>query len=137
MLLKTPEDIRNLLMHARTIAVVGVSDKADRPSHGVARYLMERTTYTVWLVNPLLSRIGDHTVYPSLAELPGVPDIVDVFRRLDDVPEVLEHAIAIGAPSIWLQLGLSSDTVAQRATDAGMDIVMDRCIKVDHQHLLA
>lgn len=137
MLLETPEQIRNLLTRARTIAVVGVSDKPDRPSHAVARYLMERTPYTVWLVNPMLSMIGDQPVYASLADLPGVPDIVDVFRRLDDIPAVLDQAIALGAPSIWLQLGLSSDTVAQRAVEAGMDIVMDRCIKVDHERLLA
>ena len=137
MLLQSPEDIRALLSRVRTIAVVGVSDKPDRPSHAVARYLMERTDYTVWLVNPMITHVGDHPVYASLADLPEVPDLVDVFRRPDDIPAVLDAAIAVGARSIWLQVGLSGDEFAQRAVQAGMDIVMDRCLKVDHAHLMA
>lgn len=136
MLLQSNEQIRELLTAATSIAVVGVSDKPDRPSHAVARYLVDHTPYTVWLVNPTLDRIGDHPVYPNLAALPGVPDIVDVFRRVADIPPVLDDALAVGAHCIWLQLGLVDQGIADRAIAAGMDVVMDHCLKVEHERLM-
>lgn len=130
------EDTRELLRGARTVAIVGVSDKPERPSHGVASYLIEHTDYEVWLVNPNLATLFDRTVYPSLAELPTAPDIVDVFRRHTELPGVTDEAIAADAKALWFQLGLYDEKAAATATSAGLTVVMDRCLKVEHRALL-
>lgn len=132
----TTADIRAVLRTARTVAVVGVSDKPDRPSHGVARYLIEHTGYDVWLVNPKLTSLFGQTVYPSLADLPSAPDIVDVFRRSSELATVADDAIATQARVLWLQLGLYDETVAATAASADLTVVMDRCLKVDHSALV-
>jgi uncharacterized protein len=121
-----------LLRDTTSIAMVGASANPARPSYFVANYLLSSTDYDVYFVNPAASEILGRPVYPSLAELPAVPDMVDVFRRPDDVPGVLDEAIAVGARSFWLQLGLWDDDVAHAAEAAGMTVVMDRCVKIEH-----
>lgn len=121
-----------LLRDTTSIAMVGASANPARPSYFVANYLLSSTDYEVYFVNPAASEILGRPVYPSLAELPVVPDMVDVFRRPDDVPGVLDEAIAVGARSFWLQLGLWDDDVARAAEAAGMTVVMDRCVKIEH-----
>lgn len=127
-----PAQRQRILGRTRTIAIVGASDKPSRASYFVATYLLSSTDYTVYFVNPMLTEVLGHQVYPSLAALPVVPDLVEVFRKLDDVPGVLQQAIAVGARTFWLQLGLWSDDVARDAEAAGMEVVMDRCVKIEH-----
>jgi len=130
--------MENLLKSTKTIAIVGVSDKADRPSNGVARYLLENSNYTLYFVNPALKELLGHPVYSSLAEVlevtPGI-DIVDVFRKIEDMPAVLDEAIAVGAGAFWMQLGLRDDALASKATAAGMQVVQDKCIKIEHERI--
>ncbi len=127
-----PGQRQRILGRTRSIAIVGASDKPSRASYFVATYLLASTDYTVYFVNPMLTTVLGHQVYPSLATLPVVPDLVEVFRRIEDVPGVLQEAIAVGARTFWLQLGLWSDEVAHAAEGAGMDVVMDRCVKIEH-----
>ena len=132
------EGMDNLLHSAKTVAIVGVSEKADRPSNGVARYLMESSNYTLFFVNPVLKELFGQPVFGSLEEVRAVRpviDIVDVFRKIEDMPGVLEEAIAIGAGAFWMQLGLRDEGLAQKATAAGMHVVQDKCIKIEHQRL--
>lgn len=121
-----------LMQRTRTVAIVGMSANPSRASHFVATYLHGRTDWTVWYVNPRDSEIMGRPVYPDLAALPGVPDMVDVFRRIDDLPGVVDEAIAVGAPSVWFQLGLVHDGAAAAAARAGLDVVQDRCLKIEH-----
>jgi uncharacterized protein len=134
-----PDDdaLQRILRETRTIAVVGASNKPARPSYGVYRYLLATGDYQVYPVNPTITEIDGAPVYPSLAQLPVLPDLVDVFRRLDEVPAVLSETLAL-APlprTLWLQLGLWDERVARDASAAGMQVVMDRCLKVDHARL--
>lgn len=128
--------IRELLKNSKTLAIVGVSDKPDRPSYGVAQYLLEHSHYTIFLVNPMLETVLGEKVYHSLSEIPEHIDLVDVFRKPTDCMEVLKEAIAVGADAIWLQLGISSLEVFARGTEAGLTVVMDRCLKVDYSNFL-
>ena len=121
-----------LLDRTRTVAVVGASDNPARASYFVATYLLSTTPYEVWFVNPRVDEILGRPVYPSLADLPGAPDVVDVFRRPADLPQVGEEAVAAGAGTLWLQLGLWDEDVAREAEDAGLTVVMDRCLKIEH-----
>jgi uncharacterized protein len=121
-----------LLRRSKSIAIVGASDNPARASFFVATYLLSSTAYDVWFVNPRVESILGHPVYPSLSDLPGAPDIVDVFRRPDDIPEVLDEALAVDAKALWLQLGITHEESAQRANAAGLDVVMDRCVKIEH-----
>ena len=134
-----PDDraLRDLLSATRTVAVVGVSADPLRPSNGVYRYLSSRTDYEVYPVNPTIDELDGRRVYPDLSALPVVPDMVDVFRRQDQLRPVLDQAIAVGAKSIWLQQGLWDEQLARDAEAAGMAVVMDRCLKVDHARLIA
>ena len=123
------------LMHdARTIAVVGVSSNPERDSHDVARYLIE-AGYEVFLVNPNEDEVLGRKVYDRVQDLPRPVDIVDVFRRPEHVPPVVEDAIAAGARTVWMQLGIVNEEAASRARAAGLEVVMDRCTKVDHMRL--
>lgn len=128
--------IRELLKKSKTLAIVGVSNKPDRPSYGVAQYLLENSHYTIFLVNPMLETALGEKVYHSLSEIPEHIDLVDVFRKPTDCVEVLKEAIAVGADAIWLQLGITSPEVLARGTESGLSVVMDRCLKVDYSNFL-
>ena len=123
-----------LLGEARTIAVVGVSARPDRDSHEVAKYLIE-AGYDVYLVNPREREILGRTVYERVQDLPLAVDIVDIFRRSSDVPEVVEDAIAARAGAVWMQLEIVNEDAAARARAAGLEVVMDRCTKIEHGRL--
>jgi len=113
--------------------MVGVSSNRARPSHFVATYLLSSSTdFVVWFVNPRENSILGHSVYPSLDALPEPPDLVDVFRRADDLPEVARSAVAVGARTFWAQLGLWNDEAARIAHDGGLEVVMNRCLKIEH-----
>ncbi len=120
-----------MMARARTIAVVGVSSNPRRPSNDVARYLID-AGYTVYLVNPTETEIFGRRVYDSMGELPEPVDIVDIFRRSEDVPPVVEDAIAAGARCVWMQLAIVNEAAAARAAEAGLNVVMDRCTKIEH-----
>ena len=128
--------LEEVLATTRSVAVVGVSDRSTRPSFRVAAYLVDRTDYDVHLVNPHVDEVLGRPVYPSLAALPVVPDLVDVFRRASELTRVAEEAIAVGARTLWLQLGLADAEVARRGREAGVEVVMDRCLKVEHSRLI-
>ena len=130
------EEICELLLSTKTIAIVGVSANTDRASYHVARYLQKNTQYELFFVNPAVDEILGQKVYKSLSEIEEEIDLVDVFRKPDDCLTVLEEAIAIKAKAIWLQLGISVPEVAMQGEAAGLTVVMDRCIKIDHAHLL-
>jgi predicted CoA-binding protein len=124
---------QQILRATETVAIVGVSPDPLRPSHGVWSYLRAASDYDLYLVNPTVTEIDGTPVYPSLAELPVVPDLVDVFRRRDDLPSVLDDVLAVeGVKTFWLQFGLFDEAVARRAEAAGLEVVMDRCLKVEH-----
>ena len=129
------EQIRELLTRARRVAVVGLSPKPDRDSHRVARYLQARG-YEIVPIYPREERILGQQVYRSVRDVPGGVDLVDVFRRGEDLPEVVEDALAAGAPALWLQIDCVNEDAAARATAAGATVVMDRCIMVDHARLM-
>ena len=130
-LLRRDDEIDGLLARTRTVAVVGVSGDSKRPSRRVAAYLIGATDWTVYLVNPNIDTALGRRVYPSLADLPEPPDIVDVFRRTEHLPRVVDAAIAVGAGAAWFQLGLIDDDAAAAATEAGLDVVQDHCLRVE------
>src|SRR3954447_9177193 len=122
------------ILGMRTIAVVGISGKRYRPSYGVAEY-MQRAGYRIIPVNPLEQQVLGETSYPDLEAIPEAVDIVDIFRRSKFVPEIVEAAIRKGAKVIWMQEGVVHAAAARRATEAGLTVVMDRCILKDHRRL--
>jgi predicted CoA-binding protein len=135
-------EIKSILEEASSVAVIGVSSNPDRASHQVAAYLIEQTHLDVYLINPTVTgeMLGQH-VYKSLADLPVVPDIIDVFRKAEDMPAVFETEFPAIAESAagktwWMQLGIENDEVAETAKAKGMKVVMDRCIKVDYINLI-
>jgi uncharacterized protein len=121
-----------ILEQAHTIAIVGASNNSARASYFVGTYLLSSSDFTVWFVNPRESEILGHPAYASLEDLPAAPDIVDVFRKPSDLPEVLDQAIAASATTLWLQLGIEDPAIAQRGHEAGLNVVMNRCIKIEH-----
>ena len=121
-----------ILRKARSIAIVGASDNPARASYFVATYLLGSSPYEVYFVNPRATTILGRPVFASLADLPVAPDIVDVFRKHDDLPGVAEEAVAVGAKTLWLQLGSWHEGAAATAEDAGLSVVMDRCVKIEH-----
>ena len=126
--------IRELLKSARVIAVVGLSNRKHRPSYGVSEY-MQRAGYRIIPVNPNETSVLGEKAYASLEDVPGEIDIVDIFRRSEFVPEIVEQAIRVGAKSIWMQEGVVHEEAAARARAAGLPVVMDRCILKEHQRL--
>lgn len=134
-----PDDatLRRILAQTRTIAVVGASANRSRPSYDIYSYLLATGQYEVYPVNPTITEIDDAPVYPSLAELPVVPDLVDVFRRVDQLPPLLADVLALEPhpKTLWLQQGLWHEQVGRDATAAGLQVVMDRCLMVDHARL--
>lgn len=124
---------RAILRRTLTIAVVGASGNPARASNFVLTYLNSSSAdYIVWPVNPRETEILGLQVYPSLADLPGAPDIVDVFRRPDDLPDVAREAVAVGASVFWAQLGLHSDDAVRVAVEGGLEAVTNRCVKIEH-----
>lgn len=127
----SPADRLRILRQVRTVALVGVSANPLRSSNFVATYL-RRTGLTLYPVNPNYDRVLDLTCYPTLADLPEPPDLVDCFRRAEELPAVVEEAIAVGAKVVWFQLGLRHEAAARRAREAGLEVVQDRCLKIEH-----
>ena len=121
-----------ILRRTKTIAIVGASNNPSRASYFVATYLLSSSPYDVYFVNPRAKEILGRPVYPSLADVPAPIDLVDVFRRHDDLPTVLDETLAVGAPTLWLQLGSWHEEVARRGEAAGLTVVMDRCVKIEH-----
>jgi len=126
--------IAEILSAMRTIAVVGISGKRFRPSYGVSEY-MQRAGYRIIPVNPQETEVLGEKCYPDLDSVPGPIDIVDIFRRSEYVPEIVEAAIRKGAKVIWMQEGVVHEGAARRAEAAGLTVVMDRCILKDHGRL--
>jgi predicted CoA-binding protein len=124
---------QQILRATRTVAMVGASPNPARASNFVATYLLASTDYDVYFVNPNATEILGRPVYKRLADLPVVPDLVDVFRRREDLPSVLDDVLALGgAQTFWLQFGLFDEDLARRAEAGGLEVVMDRCLKVEH-----
>jgi len=126
--------LRRILMENRVIAVVGLSANWNRPSYFAAKYLLEHG-YTIIPVNPGQREILGQKCYPSLTDIPGSVDIVDCFRKSEDIPPLVDEAVAIGAKVLWLQLGVIHREAAARAAAAGLAVVMGRCVKIEHARL--
>ena len=127
-------DLRRILREHTTIAVVGLSAEWHRPSYFAAKY-MQAHGYRIVPVNPKYPQILDETCYASLADIPFDVDIVDVFRKPADTPAIAQEAVAIGAKVLWLQLGVVNTDAQRIAQDAGLTVVMDRCVKIEHARL--
>jgi uncharacterized protein len=138
-MLGQPDDVtlRRILAETRTIAVLGASDKPTRPSYEIYSYLISTGDYQVYPVNPTITEIDGAPVYPRLADLPVVPDMVDVFRRFEELPSVLADTLALEPrpKTLWLQQGLWHAQVGRAAEAAGMHVVMDLCLMVEHARL--
>lgn len=129
------DQLRQILQQTRVIAVVGLSNNPARPSYGVTRY-MQAQGYTIVPINPELSEVFGERAYPDLLSVPFAIDLVDVFRRSELVGPHVDEAIQKGVKTVWMQLGVRNEQAAQRAREAGLDVVMDRCILVEHRRLL-
>jgi uncharacterized protein len=138
-MLGQPDDVtlRRILAETRTIAVLGASAKPSRPSHEIYSYLVSTGDYQVYPVNPTITEIDGAPVYSRLADLPVVPDMVDVFRRFEELPSVLADTLALQQrpKTLWLQQGLWHEQVGRDAEAAGMHVVMDLCLMVEHARL--
>jgi hypothetical protein len=127
----TAQQRLSIIQNAKSAALVGVSANPIRSSNFVASYLV-RTPLRTYPVNPMYEEVLGMKCYPALADLPEVPDIVDIFRRPSEIPGVVQQAIEVGAKVVWFQLGLRHDEAAQMAVDAGLIVVQDRCLKIEH-----
>ena len=121
-----------ILREAKSIAIVGASPNSARSSYFVGTYLQQSSDYRVYFVNPNADTILGQKAYASLADLPEVPDIVDVFRKASDIPSVIDDVLAVGAKTVWVQLGIWNEEAAYYGESKGLTVVMDRCIKVEH-----
>jgi uncharacterized protein len=128
------EELRRILKQSHTIAIVGLSAQWFRPSFFAAKYLQEHG-YRVIPVNPAYPEILGEKCYANVHEIPEKVDVVDVFRKPEDVPPIAEEAIAIGAKVLWMQIGIINEAAARRARAAGLDVVMNRCMKIEHARL--
>ncbi len=126
--------LRRILKTNRTVAIVGLSANWWRPSFFVAKYLQEHG-YRIVPVNPAYAEVLGEKCYPSLADVPEPVDMVDCFRKADEIPALADEAIAIGAKCLWMQLGVVNLEAASRARAAGLDVIMDRCVKIEHGRL--
>ncbi len=131
---QNPRTIRRILRNSRRVAMVGLSANESRPSYFVGYYL-QRMGYEIIPVNPRYERILGQKSYPDVASIPEAPDVVDVFRRPDEIAEVVDEAITVGAKSLWLQFEVVNEAEAARAQEAGLLVVMDRCMKIEHGRL--
>lgn len=132
----TWEELERILRPPKTIAVVGLSDKPERESHEIASYLQQQG-YRIIPVNPRIAEALGERAYPTLRDVPQPVDIVQIFRRSEDVPPVVEEAIAIGAPVVWMQTGIINEEAAAKAEAAGLTVVMDACLRSAHRALRA
>ena len=123
-----------VLKNAKTVAVVGISAKEERDSHKVAKYL-KKHGYKVIPVNPGLKEVLGEPCYPDLKSIPEHIDVVDIFRSVDAIPGIVDEAIAVGADAVWMQLGLAHEEAGEKARKAGLTVVMNRCMKIDHARL--
>ncbi|WP_173924568.1 CoA-binding protein [Agromyces sp. Marseille-P2726] len=123
---------QRILRDAKSVAIIGASPNPARSSYFVSTYLQQSSDFRLYFVNPNATEILGQPVYRSLADLPEVPDIVDVFRRASDIPSVIDEVVAIGAKTIWVQLGIWNEEAARSGEEQGLTVVMDRCIKVEH-----
>ena len=130
------EDVQRILKQTKTIAVVGLSDKPDRDSYQVAAYLQQQG-YRIIPVNPRAKEVLGEKAYPSLRDVPEPVDVVDIFRRSEDVPPIVDDAIAIGAKVVWMQSGIVNEEAAARAEAAGLKVIMDACMRSAHRSLRA
>src|SRR5437588_4627498 len=130
----TPREIADLLRSVHTIAVIGLSDKPDRPSHHVAAYLQQQG-YRIVPVNPALKEVLGEKAYARVTEIPEKVDLVDIFRKPEAVPEIVEDAIAAGAGAVWMQEGIVHNAAADRARAAGLAVVMNKCMLKEHRRL--
>jgi len=126
--------IRRILDDSKTIAIVGLSGNWSRPSYFAAKYLLERG-YNVVPVNPNYKEILGQKCYPNLESIPGKVDVVDLFQKVEQVPQFVQPAIDMGARVLWLQLGIVHEEAAAQAREAGLDVVMDRCMKIEYARL--
>jgi len=127
--------LTRILAQSRTIAVVGLSANWYRPSYFAAKYLQEHG-YRVIPVNPNYAEVLGERCYPSVAAIPEPVDVVDAFRKADEMPALAREAVAKGARVLWMQLGVRNEVAASIASDAGLDVVMDRCMKIEHARIL-
>jgi len=127
--------VDEILRDSHVVAVVGLSSNEERPSYGVATYLKEHG-YRIIPVNPKEHSILGERCYPSLMALPEKVDIVDIFRRSEDVANLVDEAIQIGAKVVWMQEGVVNEEAAKKARDAGIEVIMDMCMKKEHQRLV-
>jgi predicted CoA-binding protein len=124
-------NIEEILKNSRTVAVVGLSSRPEKDSNIVGKYLKENG-YRIIPVNPTETKILGETSYPDLTSIPGKVDVVDIFRRAEDVPPIVKEAIKIGAETVWMQEGIKNEAAAAAAEKAGLKVVMDRCIRKEH-----
>ena len=127
--------LRRILLQSRVLAVVGLSDSWYRPSFFAAKYMQDHR-YRIVPVNPGYPEVLGERCYPTLREVPGSIDIVDCFRKPAEIVPIARDAVAIGAKVLWMQLGIRNDEAAKIALDAGLDVVMDRCVKIEHARIL-
>lgn len=135
---REPDDaqVREILQQSKTVAIVGVSDNPEKASNQVAQWLMANTSYELYFVNPRLESIFGKPVYKSVAEIPVAIDIMDLFRKSEDLPANLEDALVAKPKVFWMQLGIRNQGVAEQAAAAGMVAIQDRCIKIEVARLL-
>ena len=125
-------EISEILRNSKTVAVVGASDNSSRASFFVITYLLASSNFDLYLVNPSVESILGLKTYKSLKDIPVAIDIVDVFRKPSAIPEVLDEAIEIKAKTFWMQLGISNQPEAERGAEAGLNVVQDKCLKIEH-----
>lgn len=130
----TDHELKSILASSKTIAVVGLSDKPERDSYRVAEYLQAHG-YRIIPVNPAVAEVLGEPSYASVAEIPGPVDVVDIFRKPDAVGPIVQEAISTGARVVWMQLGVVNEPAAAAARAAGLQVVMDRCMKIEHRRL--
>ncbi|MDY6836393.1 MAG: CoA-binding protein [Thermodesulfobacteriota bacterium] len=128
------EEVQTILKEYKTIAVVGLSPKPERDSHKVASYLKEED-YEIIPVNPGQKQILGLKSYPNLKAIPFPIDIVDIFRRPEAIPPIVDDAIEMGAKVVWMQLGIANNQAAEKAREAGLQVVMNKCMKIEHINL--
>lgn len=132
----TPDErVAEILRDMKRVAVVGISDKPERASHGITKFLLGRGVEVIG-VNPMLKEVLGIKVYPNLADVPGSIDVVNVFRRSETVAPVVDAAVAVGALTVWMQEGVVHGNAARTAREAGLDVIMDRCIYKEWLRLL-